>query len=225
MREFVDAALGYPTALFSFALVVVIGYWGSVLLGGFDVDALGGGHGGHGGEGVDAHHDGHDGHEHTGGFAGFLAGLGLGGVPVTVTLSLLIGIVWFAALAGRVLTGGGPLTGTAVLAGALVCSWTGTRALLLPLRRLVPRERAPSRADFVGKVCVVRTGRVSAEFGQAEVTADDGSTAVLQVRTAGPDEGLVGGSTALIFDYDAVRECFLVAPYDAALDPGRRPAV
>ncbi|MGW2354303.1 hypothetical protein [Actinacidiphila glaucinigra] len=219
MREFVDAALGYPTALFSFALVVVIGYWGSVLLGGFDVDALGGGHGG---EGVDAHH-GDPGH--AGGFAGFLSGLGLGGVPVTVTLSLLISIAWFAALAGRVLIGGGPLTGTAVLAGALVCSWTGTRALLLPLRRLVPRERAPSRADFVGKVCVVRTGRVSAEFGQAEVTADDGSTAVLQVRTAGPDEGLMGGSTALIFDYDAVRECFLVAPYDAALDPDRRPAL
>ncbi|WP_431962409.1 hypothetical protein [Actinacidiphila sp. bgisy160] len=221
MRDFAEAALGYPTALFSFALVVVIGYWGSVLLGGFDVDALGGGQGGHGGEGVDVHHDGH---EHTGGFDGFLAGLGLGGVPVTVTLSLLISIAWFASLAGRVLTGGGPLTGTAVLAAALVCSWTGTRVLLLPLRRLVPRERAPSRTDFVGKVCVVRTGRVSAGFGQAEVTADDGSTAVLQVRTAGPDEGLVGGSTALIFDYDAARECFLVAPYDAALDPDRPPA-
>ncbi|MFE2544472.1 OB-fold-containig protein [Actinacidiphila glaucinigra] len=225
MSEFLDAALGYPTALFSFALVVVIGYWGSVLLGGLDVDALGGGHGG---EGVDAHHGDHvdhGDHGHTAGFAGFLAGLGLGGVPVTVTMSLLIGIAWFAALAGRVLTGGGPLSGTVALAGALVCSWAGTRALLLPLRRLVPRERAPSRSDFVGKVCVVRTGRVSAGFGQAEVTADDGSTAVVQVRTTGTDEGLVGGSTALIFDYDAVRECFLVAPYDASLDPDRRPAV
>ncbi|MDX3215360.1 DUF1449 family protein [Streptomyces sp. ME02-6991-2B] len=220
MRAFFDAALGYPTALFSFALVVVIGYWGSVLLGGFGVDALGGGHGG---EGVDAHHvDLGDDHGDTG---GFLAGLGLGGVPVTVALSLLIGIAWFTALAGRVLTGGGPLPGSAVLAGALVCSWAGTRVLLLPLRRLVPRERPPSRTDFVGRVCVVRTGRVSADFGQAEVTADDGSTAVLQVRTAGPDEGLVGGSTALIFEYDAGRECFLVASYDAALDPDRRPAV
>jgi hypothetical protein len=187
MREFGDAVLGYPTALFSFALVVVIGYWGSVLLGGLDVDALGGGHGGHGGGGVDTHHNGHAG---AGGFSGFLAGLGLGGVPVTVSLSLLISIAWFTALTGRVLAGGGPLTGTAVLAGALVCSWAGTRTLLLPLRRLVPREHAPSRADFVGKVCVVRTGRVSADFGQAEVTADDGSTALVQVRTAGADEGL-----------------------------------
>ncbi|MEU4092916.1 hypothetical protein [Streptomyces sp. NPDC026673] len=221
MREFVDAALGYPTALFSFALVVVIGYWGSVLLGGLDVDALDGGHGGHGGEGVDAHEGGH---RDTGGFAGVLAGVGLDGVPVTVTVSLLIGIAWFAALAGRVLAGGGPLTGTAVLAGALLCSWAGTRTLLLPLRRLVPRERAPSRSDFVGRVCVVRTGRVGPDFGQAEVTAADGSAAVVQVRVLGPDEGLINGSAALIFDYDAVRECFLVAPYDAALDPDRRPA-
>lgn len=67
MRDFVDAALGYPTALFGFALVVVIGYWGSVLLGGLDVDAL---DGGHGGEGVDAHDGGHG---DAGGSAGVLA--------------------------------------------------------------------------------------------------------------------------------------------------------
>jgi hypothetical protein len=65
MRASFDAAHVYPTALFSFALVVVIGYGGSVLLGGLDVDAL---DGGHGGEGVDAHHGDH---ADAGSFAGF----------------------------------------------------------------------------------------------------------------------------------------------------------
>lgn len=48
MRAFGDAALGYPTVLFSFALLVVTGYWGTAPLGGLDVDALHRGHGGRG---------------------------------------------------------------------------------------------------------------------------------------------------------------------------------
>ncbi|KDN80618.1 hypothetical protein [Kitasatospora cheerisanensis] len=43
MHRFFEAALGYPTALFSFALLVVAGYWGLVLLGGLGVDLLDGG--------------------------------------------------------------------------------------------------------------------------------------------------------------------------------------
>jgi hypothetical protein len=215
MRDFIDAALGYPAALFSFALLVVIGYWGLVLLGGMHVGAL---HGGHGGESADVGTS--AGH---GGFTGFLAGLGLDGVPVIVTVSLLTSIAWFVSLVGTVLTDG-PLLGTVVLAAALVCGWAGTRLLLLPLRRLMPQGQPPSRRDFVGRVCVVRTGRVGPDFGQAEVTADDGSSAVVQVRTGPADEGLTAGSTALIFDYDADGEFFRVAPYDSALDP-HRPAV
>lgn len=213
MRAFGDAALGYPTALFSFALLVVIGYWGAVLLGGLDVDAL---HGGHGGEGVDAS-------AHDGGFAGFLSGLGLGGIPATVTLSLLIAVAWFVSLVGAVLTDGA-LLGTAVLVCALLSAWAATGLLLWPLRRLLPPERPPSRRDFVGRVCVIRTGRVGPDFGQAEVTADDGSTAVVQVRATYPDEQFTNGSSALIFDYVADGEFFRVTPYDAALDP-HRPAV
>ncbi|WP_329311179.1 hypothetical protein [Streptomyces sp. NBC_01262] len=215
MRAFGDAALGYPTALFSFALLVVIGYWGTVLLGGLDVDALHGGHGGHGGEGVDAGTSAHD-----GGFAGFLSGLGLGGIPATVTLSLLIAVAWFVSLVGAVLTDGA-LLGTAVLICALLSAWAATGLVLRPLRRLIPRERPPSRTDFVGRVCVIRTGRVGPDFGQAEVTADDGSTAVVQVRATYRDEQLTSGSSALIFDYDADGEFFRVTPYDAALDPHR----
>lgn len=185
--DFVDAALGFPAVVFSFALLVVIGYWVLVLLGGADVDAL-----------DDA-----------------VPGLGLG-APVSIVASVGIAVAWFVSLAGTALLDGADLPAgvsvllsLAVLAIALVCAAALARLLVLPLRRLMPTAPESSRADFVGRTCVVRTGRVDAGFGQAEVTAPDGSTAIVQVRQTG-DESLTAGSTALIYDYDADREFFWV---------------
>ncbi|MFD7668754.1 hypothetical protein [Streptomyces sp. NPDC059788] len=189
---FTRAALAFPAALFTFALVVVAAYWLLVLIGGAGVDIL------DGGEGVD------------GGSAG------TAGLPVTVTLTLGVLIAWAVSLAGAALTESLPLR-AAALALALCAAWAGTRVAVRLARRLLPPERVASRDDFVGRVCVIRTGRVSSDFGQAEVRADDGSTAIVQVRTQDP--GLTAGHSALIFDYDADGEFFRVAPFDAALDP------
>ncbi|MFF2079860.1 hypothetical protein ACFVXG_34510 [Kitasatospora sp. NPDC058162] len=253
--EFFAAALAFPTALFSFALVVVVGYWLLMLIGGLGFDALHGGHGvghqlgaghaghvgpvghvghgagghgvggsvahgasgghgagggtAHGGHGADGAHGGH----RTGHHGGVLDALGLGGVPATVAVSLLVALAWFVSLAGTVLTTGAPARG-GVFAVALVASWAGTRVLVRPLRRLFPEDRPVTRGDFVGRVCVIRTGRVTADFGQAEVTAGDGSTATVQVRATEADPDLTAGRTALIYDYAADGEHFLVAPFD-----------
>lgn len=166
-------------ALFSFALLVVAGFWTVVPLGGLGVDAL------------DADADtgaGVDGE----GADDLLGGAGLGGVPATVALSLLIALGWFASLVGSVLvrSAGGAavhaLLAVVVLLAASAVAWLGTQALVPPLRRVFQPAAAPSRRDFVGLVCVVRTGHVGPHFGQAEVTA------------AGT--GRTAGSTALIFD-------------------------
>ncbi|MFI0355325.1 hypothetical protein [Actinomadura sp. 9N407] len=200
MVEFIDVALGFPTALFSFSLLVVAGYWGLVAMGGLGLDAL------------DADAD-------TGaGIGGSLAAVGLGGVPVTVAFSLLVAVSWFVSLAGAAVG----VPGALVLVAALAVGWTSTALLVRPLRRIF-RYGAPaaSRRDFVGRECVIRTGRVGADFGQAEVTADDGTSALVQVRVpssdlpvAGKAAGLVLGSSALIFDYDQAGEFFWVMPYD-----------
>ncbi|MFJ8473207.1 hypothetical protein [Kitasatospora sp. NPDC094011] len=251
--DFFAAALAFPTALFSFALVVVVGYWLLMLIGGLGFDAVHGGHGvghhlgaghpgpvGHVGHGVGGHgvgghgvgghvahgasgagsahgapdgaHGAHGGHG-TGHHGGVLDALGLGGVPATVAVSLLVALAWFVSLAGTVLTSGAPARG-GVFAVALVAAWAVTRLLVRPLRRLFPEDRPITRGDFVGRVCVIRTGRVTADFGQAEVTAEDGSTATVQVRTPEPEPALTAGRTALIYDYDADGEHFLVAPFD-----------
>lgn len=200
MGEFVDAALSFPAVLFTFMLAVVLLYWLLVLLGTLDIEIGGGDDGGD--EGDD----------------GFLDGIGLGGVPVTVTLSVLIVVAWFVSLVGAIVLAAVDLVGfvhvllgMSVLFAALVAGLLAARLVALPMRKLYVSGPEASRSHFVGRECVIRTGRVSADFGQAEVTALDGSSAIIQVRQTGEHE-LFSGRRALIFDYDNDGEFFWVAP-------------
>ncbi|KIF66434.1 hypothetical protein HY68_30885 [Streptomyces sp. AcH 505] len=204
MTEFLSATLGFPAVLFSSALVVVVCFWLLVLAGAADHHAF------------DADLE--------------AEAIGFGGVPVAVSASLFLVVAWFTSLTGSVLlrrsalsSGTKACLAAAVLAAALVVGWAVVRLLVRHLRRYAA-EPPPSRRDFVGQVCAVRTGSVTTDFGQAEVAAPDGSTAIVQVRLAGPDTGypLAFGSSGLLYAYDAEGEFFWVAPYDAALDPGPR---
>ncbi|MFF8500422.1 hypothetical protein ACF07L_07160 [Streptomyces anulatus] len=214
MDEFLGAALGFPAVIFGAALVVVVCFWLLVLAGA-------------------AGHDSFDADLDTG-------PAGLGGVPVSVSVSLLVVLSWFGSLTGTVLlhrseTGGTTraVLAVAVLAGSLLLAWAAVRLLLHRFRRYFPAEPPPSRLDFVGSVCTIRTGSVTATFGQAEVVSYDGSTAIVQVRTAEPfasasrlsgpaaeETPLVMGGSGLLYAYDEDGEFFWVSSYDAALDPG-----
>ncbi|WP_255632215.1 hypothetical protein [Amycolatopsis sp. TNS106] len=193
MGGFVTAALGFPAVLFSFLLIVVIGYWLLALLGAVDVDDFDGGD-------------------------GLLAGFG--GVPLSLSLSLLIAFTWFASLAGTVLLDDLELStpsriglGIGVLVVALVLGTFGTRVIVVPLRRVFGPAKEPSRRDFVGRAAVIRTSSVTHDFGQAEVAAADGSTAIVDVRQAG-EGNLTAGSRVVLYDYDPEREFFWVESLD-----------
>ncbi|HEX2314571.1 MAG TPA: hypothetical protein VHJ17_12590 [Thermomonospora sp.] len=208
MGEFVRTVFAFPTALFTFSLLVVIGYWTFVVLGAADLELL-------------------DGDGDGAGLAGVAGALRLGEVPVTVAVSLLVAFSWFLSLVGAVVLDSLDLSsplmialGLLALAFALVGGWLVTCLVVMPLRKALPRTRESSRHDFVGRMCVIRTSRVGPDFGQAEITSADGSSAVIQVRQDG-DDPLTYGSSALIFDYDAAGEFFRVMPYDSALDPDR----
>ncbi|MGC0420839.1 hypothetical protein [Embleya sp. AB8] len=213
MGDFVRAALAFPAVLFSFALVVVAAYWLLVLIGGVAVGHGGSGGGHHGGLSGHGGHDGHGGH-------GDHGSRDTAGVPITVTISFAIAVTWFGCLVGTALTDRWWLR-AAALPAALGLGWLTARLVRSLGRRFLPAERPSLRADFVGRTCVIRTGRVGHDFGQAEVRAEDGSTAILQVRT--DESGLVSGSTALIFDYDEPGEFFRVTRFDSVLDPDRMP--
>ncbi|WP_336082977.1 hypothetical protein [Nocardia sp. SSK8] len=192
-------ALSFPAALFTFALLVVIGYWLLVLVGGTEPDAV-----------------------ETDSATQGLDALGLGGVPVTVAVTGLVGLSWFAALAGTVAVAGlsglaGFLARCGVLAGAVITAVAGTRLVVIPLRRVFRDGPAPSHQDFIGRMCRVRTGRVDEEFGQAELTAADGSSAVIQVRQStlhAATAPLAQGDSAVVYDYDAAAGTFWVAAWE-----------
>ncbi|GAA3890119.1 hypothetical protein GCM10022243_63750 [Saccharothrix violaceirubra] len=194
MGEFFSVALGFPTAVLSIPLVVVVGYWVVVAFGALDLDV------------VDVE-----------------LGFGLAGTPAALSLSLLTAFSWFFCLGGAVLLDGWELStalylviGFLLLIVAVLVGLILTRIVSVPLRRLLPDDKSDSRSAFVGRTCVIRTSSVTQTFGQAEVTADDGSSALVQVRQPGTDH-LTAGSTAVIFDYDATGEFFWVTPLDTTL--------
>ncbi|MGC5362025.1 hypothetical protein ACPXCE_10100 [Streptomyces sp. DT24] len=176
MHEFLNAAFTFPAVLFGAALVVVIAFWLLVLLGAAEHDAFD----------TDLDAD----------------AVGVGGVPVTVSMSLMVLIAWFTSLTGSILLHRAGATGgtraalaTLVLGAALLIAWGVVRSLVHHFRRRFPAEVPPSRQDFIGQVCMIRTGSVSSDFGQAEVTSADGSTAIVQVRRLDP-HGTPGGPSA-----------------------------
>ncbi|MET0233868.1 MAG: hypothetical protein ABW224_04440 [Kibdelosporangium sp.] len=194
MGEFLQATLAFPAVLLTFLLIVSVGYWLLTLFGAVDADDDAG---------------------------DLLGSLGFGGVPLTIVLTLVIVVSWFLSLVGTVVlrdmaTGPRIGLGAAVLVASLVLALLVARLLVTPLRRIFHSGPGASRADFVGRTCVIRTGSVAVDFGQAEVRAADGSTAVVQVRQTGQDE-LRAGHTALIYDYDTAGEFFWIAPVETHL--------
>jgi hypothetical protein len=179
LTEFLNAILAFPTVLLTIPLGVMVAYWLFVILGALDINLLGdadldaAGHtdlpaDGHLDGHLDGHghggHDGHDGHdhhadEHTGGAAGLIHALGLGGVPVTVMLSILIATAWVFCIGGTelldlvgagspadVLDWKGVLVGLASLGLAVPV----TRLLIRPLRRFFRTLAAPQHRDLLG---------------------------------------------------------------------------
>jgi len=192
MSGFPAAVLSFPTVVFTPLLLVVIGYWIVVIAGGADPDGD-----------LDGADPG----------AGPLSWLGLTGVPASVIVSLLVVLAWFGSLAGAELLTALPRW--LVLIAAIVAAWLITRLAVLGLSRVWPAGRAASRSDFVGLTCVIRTGTVTRTFGQAEVHAPDGSSAIVQVRQTGADE-LTAGTAAVLYDFDPDGEFFWVVPTDVA---------
>ncbi|MDA2813316.1 DUF1449 domain-containing protein [Nocardiopsis sp. RSe5-2] len=209
---FFDAALAFPTVLFSVPLLVVVAYWLTALAGVLDIGLLDGGAEAEGSPG---------------GLTGVLTAVGLGGMPATVALSLLTAFAWFTALAGVVVIESlGLSTPVVVIASVLVLviavmvAWGVTSGVAVGVRRLLPGSaRVRTGHDLVGRTCTVRTGRVDDGFGQGEVVFDDGSSMTVQVRTIG-GELLSSGDTALIFDHDTEAGFYRVSRFDPALDPG-----
>lgn len=122
MSQLLSAALAFPTVIFGAALVVVVCFW-LLVLAGFT---------GPGSFDTDLDAE----------------AVGFAGVPVALSVSLVVVVSWFAALAGSALVIHSGVTGTvravlhvAVLAGALLIAWRAVRLLVRLIRGRSPAER------------------------------------------------------------------------------------
>lgn len=170
------------------------------------------GHAGDVGDVGDAH--GHA--EAPGGLAALVSALHLRSVPATVIISLVVTFSWLVSVvAMQLVTRMAPAL-SGYLLSALVLLFAPVLALPLtsfaarPLARVFVIRKGPAKTDLIGRMCVARTGTVNDKFGEATL-ADGGAGLVLRVRVDAGKQ-LARGEQALIVDYDAERETFLVEP-------------
>ncbi|HEY8429258.1 MAG TPA: glycine zipper family protein, partial [Sandaracinaceae bacterium] len=211
MHEFLATAFSPPTVVFTVLLGLALLYWLFVMLGALDLDLF------EPGGALDAAEGASEGAAEAaaeggiGGLAGLLSALRLRHAPVTVVLSLLSLFGWLGSYFGMrylapLVPFGSVLAGLLVALGALAVALPLTSLVTRPLAPLFRTQRARGNADLVGKVVVIRTGRVDDKFGQA--TLEDGQAGLLlHVRCAAPD-ALQRGDRALILAWDEQRGAF-----------------
>ena len=200
MTAFLDYALGFPTFIFGALLACMLLYWLVAMLGLLEVDSL-------------DHWVLFDGSDHAHGvehsasaLAGLLLKVGLGGIPLTVILTVLFLLAW---LASYVLCHFVPMpqgwsllnivTGTAVAAAALVLGFMATVMVLRPMRGLVAKI-APDETPkiLLGRTGLVRSAVVNATQGYGSV--EDGG-AGMNVQMRSPDADLPRGTTIVLIEH------------------------
>ncbi|HEU0034159.1 MAG TPA: hypothetical protein VFQ53_26205 [Kofleriaceae bacterium] len=227
----IDAALRFPTVIFTIGLGIILIYWVFVLLGALDIDLFGdadvSGAGKGIGDAIVAAKGGGDaivGGAKAGAEAikpdldvdtgGVWSGLGLSKVPVTISISTIFLVCWCISLLAMHYAPS--LVGTAswvpgvVLVGTLVVGMPTAGLLVRPLGGVFELKEGKSNRDYVGHTCTITTGRVDEHFGQATVE-DGGTVLVIPVRCDRSD-ALARGHKALIIDFDSERQAYVVEP-------------
>jgi hypothetical protein len=234
-----DASLEFPNVVFTIALGIVLVYWLFVLLGALDVDLFGhgdvgghdigvgghdvgdvGGHdvGGHdAGGGGDGHDAGHDG-DADGDSGGIWHGLGLGDVPLTISVSMLALTSWVISMLGTHYVLDDGALRYAMLPIALVLALPISAVLVRPLRPIFKMREGKSNKDYEGAICTITTGSVDDKFGQATIE-DGGTVLVIAVRCDKPG-ALKRGDKALVIEFDPERQAYVVEPSTDMLPAG-----
>ena len=217
MDELFEASLRFPVVVFTIGLGIVLVYWLFVLLGALDIDLLGGGDGHDIGD-VGGGHDigGHDvGDGHDIDADGVFAKLGLGTVPITITVSLIMLVGWTGSLLLMHHFGHVPAVKWATLPAMLVGGMLVTSVLVRPLAPVFKIREGKSNKEYVGHTCTITTATVDENFGHANVE-DGGVTMDIAVR-CDVTAKLARGDKALIIEFDDERQAYLVEPVSSIL--------
>lgn len=197
MDPFYQNIGSFPTIVYSILLVLVILFWAGAVIGIVDLDIL------------DIDFDGADlnaDSDYSGPdvLVGLLLRFGLVGVPVTVSLSILVLFGWLMCyyvvcfLFGIVPDGFlRYIAGLPVLVGTAYVAAHMTGFLIRPLRVLFSKATQETHKQVLGQIAVVRSSRVDRTFGEATLN-DGGAGLILKVRATGDDTFSKGDRVALI---------------------------
>jgi len=197
MDPFYQNISSFPTAIFSVLLIVCLFYWAGAVLGLVDIDIL------NVDTDIDLNAD--SGHTTPDVLAGLLIKFKLVGVPVVITLSLIILFGWFICyFLAHFLLGGVEnwlfrfLLGIPLFAASLVGGAWITTFAMKPLRAVFKNTTTQAHKHILGQRAVVRTSRVDENFGEA--TLDDGGAGlILKIRSSG-DDTFTKGDRVVVFE-------------------------
>lgn len=202
MAAFLQNIFMFPTIFYSGLLVLVALYWLSAIVGVVDIDS------------ADADID-VDAEGNNGFLANWLTRFKLDGIPLTLSLSLIILASWVLCFLAvhfiypllpetwvQIMVGFWVLVITPVLAAMLLSP------LLQPLKPLFKKQAVTSNTDLVGQYAIVRSGKVTATFGEAAFQ-DGGAGLIVKVRAAEPNSISRGDQVALL-SYDAASNTYQV---------------
>ena len=195
MEEFVEAATEFPTVLFTVALAGSLLFFTLTSLLGFGADGLE----------FEAEVGGDD----------LFSNLGLAGVPIAVTATLVSLFSWFASFLMMSLVGDRSnslliVIGIVVIVVSVIVGTLAASIVSRPVSKVFTAGAGRKRGDLSGQLCTITTLKVTDSFGQAEVADPGGGSLLVQVRCHAENE-LTSGDQALIFDHDTGTDTYLVS--------------
>ncbi len=202
MSPFIQNISSFPTAIYTVLLGVGIVFWLVATLGLVDLDIM------DFDMDLDIDLDGIDVSDtpdlNEGVLPGLLLRFGLVGVPVTVSLTLLVMVGWlvcyytahllFPLLPGAVLH---YAVGVPVFIVSLYIAAKITGFLVRPLKPFFAKASQQVDKKVLGQTAIVRTSRVDNDFGEA-LLDDGGAGLIMKVRTKGDDRFSKGDRVVIL---------------------------
>ena len=197
MAPFYENIASFPTAFFTFFLLLTIFYWLVAVLGWVEIDVLD----------FDVPEDlsinADNATSSLEALAGLLHRLGLNGVPITLVISFISFIGWLVCYyAVHFLMFWVPsgllryVAGLPILIISLYVAALLTAQMIKPIRPFF-KVRAPSVKHIIGQIAVVKTSWADASFGEATME-DGGAGLLLKIRATGKDKFEKNDRVALI---------------------------
>ena len=199
--QFLHSALNFPTIIFSIAMLIVILFWLTSLIGLVDLE---------GAEAdIDADAEGQGG--------SWLENLGLGGVRLTISMSILVMLAWLLSIYSQTLLDYIAidgfihyLLGSLLAAGCLAIALPVAKLAIQPLKRFFQAQQTASQQHMIGLEGKVVTGKVTATFGQARVFFQ-GAEHLVEIRNPDAAQHFTQGDSILLVEYLAEHHCYMVS--------------